>query len=159
MVKYCVKVRASLDNVTDLAPIDTPESPFEYVFRIECTACRTANPKPILINRYESHEILGSRGEASFVFRCKECKAEHSASIARTKDTVKESNKWTSLLEIDSRGLSFTEFIPDGKFEAVGIDTNTKFVEVDLEDGEWYDYDEKGGVEVSITDAEWDITR
>lgn len=159
MVKFFLKVRATLDNVALLEPVDTPESPYEYVFRITCTKCRTQNEKPVLINRFESHEMSGSRGEASFVFRCKECKNEHSASIARTKNSVQESNAWTPLLEIDARGLDFDEFIPQGRFQAIGSLSKTKFDQVDLEDAEWYDYDEKDAVEVSIVDVEWDITR
>ncbi|KAK6457233.1 uncharacterized protein RJT20DRAFT_127413 [Scheffersomyces xylosifermentans] len=160
MVKFYLKIFATLDAVTDVEPVDTPESPYEYTFTIQCTKCRTTHDKSVNINRFESHEISGSRGEASFVFRCKECKAEHSAAITRTAQKLTaEDKKPVPILEIDARGLDFESFIPEGKFQAVGLESGTKFEEVDLEDNEWYDYDDKAGAEVSITDVTWEISR
>lgn len=160
MVKFFLKILGELTNVTDLEPVDTPESPYEYTFQIECTKCRTIHDKDIHMNRFEQHEMSGSRGEASFVFRCKECKNEHSASITRTNEKlVIGANRPATILEIDARGLDFTKFIPDGKFQALGEETGTKFDEVDLEDGEWYDVDEKTNEEVSIVDVKWTISR
>ncbi|KAI5948735.1 hypothetical protein KGF57_005346 [Candida theae] len=160
MVKFLLKVFGELTNVTDLEPVDTPQSPYEYTFQIECTKCRTVHDKEVHMNRFEHHEISGSRGEASFVFRCKECKNEHSASILRTGAKLEAgASKAVSILEIDARGLDFIKFVPDGKFQAVGEETGTKFDEVDLEDGEWYDVDEKTNEEVSIVDVKWTISR
>lgn len=40
-----------------------------------------------------------------------------------------------------------------------GLESNTKFDGVELTEGEWFDYDEKAGEEVSIKDISWDIVR
>lgn len=95
------------------------------------------------------------------MFRCKGCKHEHLALIERTKEKVQagNSNKWTNLLEIDARGIDFVEFIPEGRWQCVGEELGTKFEEVDLEDAEWYDYDDKQGDEVSVTEVQFDILR
>ena len=42
---------------------------------------------------------------------------------------------------------------------AVGTESGTKFTAIDLNDGEWYDYDDKSGEEVSIKDLKWEIRR
>lgn len=42
---------------------------------------------------------------------------------------------------------------------AKGLDSSTKFSDVDLREGEWFDYDEKAGEEVSIKDVKWEIRR
>ena len=42
---------------------------------------------------------------------------------------------------------------------ADGIDSGTKFTGIELIDGEWYDYDEKAGEEVSIKEIAWEIRR
>lgn len=161
MVKFYLKVKAELSNVTDLEPLDTPENPHEYTFTIECTKCREVHDKPITINTFEHHEISGSRGEASFVFRCKSCKSEHSALIERTKDKLAAENSgdWCKILEIDARGIDFVLFEPLGQWQCGSTVSAAKFHEVDLEDGEWYDYDDTAGQEVSVTDAEFDIAR
>lgn len=60
----------------------------------------------------ETHEPSGSRGTAHFVWRCKNCKREHSASI---KDAAKPYLQASppsrqALIELDCRGLEFLEF-------------------------------------------------
>jgi hypothetical protein len=42
---------------------------------------------------------------------------------------------------------------------ATGVDSNTKFTAIDLTEGDWFDYDEKAGDEVSIKDLKWEISR
>lgn len=42
---------------------------------------------------------------------------------------------------------------------AKGLESGTKFEGVDLQEGEWFDYDEKVGEEVSIRDLKWEIRR
>lgn len=46
-----------------------------------------------------------------------------------------------------------------GDWKAVGSESGTKFSPIDLTEGEWYDYDEKAGDEVSITNIKWEIRR
>ena len=66
--------------------------------------------------------MSGSRGEANFVWRCKNCKRESSASIkaaptAFSADTGEASGsrkeKAQRIVEFDCRGLEFTEFKPE----------------------------------------------
>ncbi len=42
---------------------------------------------------------------------------------------------------------------------AKGLESGTKFEGVDLQEGEWFDYDEKVGEEVSVKDLKWEIRR
>jgi hypothetical protein len=46
-----------------------------------------------------------------------------------------------------------------GEFKAKGLESNTPFAAIDLSEGEWYDYDDKAGEEVSIKDIKWEIRR
>lgn len=46
-----------------------------------------------------------------------------------------------------------------GEWEATGAESSTPFSGIDLSDGEWYDYDEKAGEEVSIKEVEWKLGR
>lgn len=109
----------------------------------------------------ETNEVSGSRGDANFVWRCKNCKREASASIKAGPNPYQYSEpaKRQKILEFDCRGLEFVEFSPEGEWLADGAESTTKFTGVELNDGEWYDYDEKAGEEVSIKDLSWDIQR
>jgi len=46
-----------------------------------------------------------------------------------------------------------------GEWLAEGAESGTKFTAIDLSEGEWFDYDEKAGEEVSIKDLTWEIRR
>lgn len=46
-----------------------------------------------------------------------------------------------------------------GDWLATGLESNTAFSGIDLQEGEWFDYDEKAGEEVSIKDLKWEIRR
>ena len=46
-----------------------------------------------------------------------------------------------------------------GEFQATASESTTKFPSVDLSEGEWFDYDEKAGEEVSVKDVVWEIRR
>lgn len=83
------------NSVTDLRPDDTPENPFWYTFKVQCTSCREIHPNFVNVSRFvrspkkmseslfswltrlsaqEANDMSGSRGEANFVWRCKSCK-------------------------------------------------------------------------------------
>ncbi len=63
----------------------------------------------------ELNELSGSRGEANFVWKCKNCNRESSATIkaAPTSYEQGEPPKKQKIIEFDCRGLEFTEFIPE----------------------------------------------
>lgn len=152
---------AELNNVTKLKPQDSTAQPYEYTFKIQCTKCRETHENPVTVNLYEKHDIEGSRGEASYVGACFFCKSKSNINIFLPKHyegyLLENNNKEVKMLEIDSRGYDLVEFIPDGPFQCVGADSNTKFSDFTLDDGEWYDYDDAAGKETSITDLKWVI--
>ncbi|RVD87859.1 uncharacterized protein DFL_002063 [Arthrobotrys flagrans] len=152
---------AELTGVTNLRPNDSEDSPYYYTFKVQCTSCREVHPNWVGVSKHEANEISGSRGEANFVWKCKNCKREHSANI-KTKATPYEQSdpaKRQNIVELECRGLEFVEFKPDGEWLCEGIESGTKFTGVELSEGEWFDYDEKAGEEVSIQRLNWEIRR
>jgi hypothetical protein len=51
MVKLGLYVKAELDGVTGLIPVDTPENPFYYTFKVVCSSCHEVNDNLITISR------------------------------------------------------------------------------------------------------------
>ncbi|POS80777.1 DUF866 domain-containing protein [Diaporthe helianthi] len=158
---YALSVTAELGGVTNLRPDDTEANPFWYTFKVQCTSCRETHANWVGVNRFEMNEMGGSRGEANFVWKCKNCKRESSATIKAAPVPYEQSEpaKAKNILEFDCRGLEFTEFKPEGEWLAEGLESGTKFTGIDLSDGEWFDYDEKAGDEVSIKEIKWEIKR
>lgn len=152
---------ADLTGVTDLLPLDTSDEPYFYSFKVQCTSCREIHPNWINVNRYAQNEVSGSKGEANFVWRCKSCKRESTATIKNPPRAYTHASppKKQNIIEFDCRGLEFTEFKSDGEWQAKGLESPTKFSGIDLQEGEWFDYDEKAGEEVSIKDLKWEIRR
>ncbi|TFA99236.1 hypothetical protein CCMA1212_008899 [Trichoderma ghanense] len=149
---FALTLTAELSGVTNLRPDDTQDNPFWYMFKVQCTSCRETHDNYVGVNRFETNEMSGSRGEANFVWRCKNCKRESSATIKSAPAAYEQTEppKAQKLFEFDCRGLEFVEFKPEGDWLADGIDSGTKFTGIDLTEGEWFDYDEKAGEEVSI---------
>ncbi|KAM3079569.1 hypothetical protein ACMFMG_005984 [Clarireedia jacksonii] len=100
--------------------------------------------------------MSGSRGEANFVWKCKSCKAIKAPPIPYQAASPPTRQK---IAEFDCRGLELVEFKPEGEWLATGAESGTKFTAIDLTEGEWFDYDEKAGEEVSIKDLNWEIRR
>ncbi|OQO09355.1 hypothetical protein B0A48_04753 [Cryoendolithus antarcticus] len=154
-------LKAELEGVTDLQPVDTEENPFFYTFKVQCTSCREVHPNWVSVSRFEQNEQQGSRGEANFVWKCQNCKRQHTASIIDAPKSYPQQSppKPQNIITFDCRGLEFVEFKADGDWKAVGLESGTKFEGVDLSEGDWFEYDEKSGEEVSIKDIKWEIRR
>ncbi|KAI1258524.1 hypothetical protein F5Y18DRAFT_413284 [Xylariaceae sp. FL1019] len=158
---YALTLVAELNGVTNLRPRDSPDAPFWYTFVVQCTSCRETHSNPVAVSQFETNEMSGSRGEANFVWKCKNCKRESSASIKAGPKAYEQGEppRQQTILEFDCRGLEFTSFSPEGEWVADGLESGTKFEGIELTDGEWFDYDEKANHEVSIKELRWDIKR
>ncbi|KAI8419276.1 hypothetical protein FOFC_01853 [Fusarium oxysporum] len=147
---FALYLTADLQGVTNLRPDDTQDNPFWYMFKVQCTSCRETHANHVGVNRFETNEMSGSRGEANFVWKCKNCKRESSASVKAGPFPYEQTEpaKPQKILEFDCRGLEFTEFKAEGEWLAEGVETGTKFTGIDLEEGEWFEYDEKSNEEI-----------
>ena len=72
---------------------------------------------------------------------------------------MKEEAFIVTILSVQIIEARYLTCILQGEWLAVGTESNTKFSGFDLSEGEWFDYDEKAGEEVSIKDIKWEIRR
>ncbi|KAI0961887.1 hypothetical protein AcV7_000871 [Taiwanofungus camphoratus] len=159
--RLLLSIKAELENVTDLVPATDS---YEYFFQVKCTSCNEVHPKFVSLNRLEEREVSTGKGNtAHFVWRCGLCKRESSAKFdsgSITQPYSADANgQFAPLLTIDCRGLEFVGFDPRGTWKCVGIGSGTVFDEVDLEEGEWVDYDEKAALPVGLSNIESKWTR
>ncbi|KAI5477081.1 hypothetical protein MNV49_006880 [Pseudohyphozyma bogoriensis] len=149
--KLKVSIKATLENVTDLAPIGDD---FNWTFKIKCTSCNEEHPNWIGIDATEQRPLSGSRGEANFVWKCTLCKRESSINFDESFNRSKalytaeqsEEQKYASIVVVECRGCEVVAFDPKGIWSCKGVESNTKFDEVELsldEPDGWTDYDEK----------------
>ncbi|WVO22666.1 uncharacterized protein IAS62_003997 [Cryptococcus decagattii] len=179
MVKLRVLISMELEAVTNVQPADDQ---YEYFFTVMCSSCRQVHPKTVSMNQKDEYEISGSKGKASFVWRCGNCKKEHSANFlpsaapSKSKSTSKStapipytsssSGQFSPFITLDCRGLEFTEFHFAGKWKAEGEESGAQFEfnwdELRKEQGgeeRWDDYDEDGGVAVAVSELNSKIQR
>ncbi|OWZ40177.1 hypothetical protein C356_03925 [Cryptococcus neoformans c45] len=176
MVKLRVFISMELEGVTNVQPADDH---YEYFFTVMCGSCREVHSKTVSLNQKDEHEISGSKGKANFVWRCSNCKKEHSANFlpsapppSKSKSTApipytsSASGQFSPFIALDCRGLEFTEFHFAGKWKAEGEESGAAF-DIDWDQlrkeqgGEerWDDYDEDGGVAVAVSELKSKIER
>ncbi|KAF2861716.1 DUF866-domain-containing protein, partial [Piedraia hortae CBS 480.64] len=144
---------ADLDGITDLQPAED-----EWTFKIQCTSCRETHPNWVSFSSSDKVEQSKGKGEANFVWRCRNCKREHTANVVDSPKAYSDSNALKNIISFDCRGIELLEFKPDGNWKAKGTESNTPFPEIDLND-DWFDYDEKAAAEVSIKEVKWVIRK
>ncbi|KAI9471169.1 hypothetical protein BX667DRAFT_472184 [Coemansia mojavensis] len=127
MAIFDLQLKAELENVTNLAPRESKESNF--------------------------YDISGSRGEANLVMKCKFCKRESTATLLSDPVPYSNSGQFATVMQLECRGLEPVSFSPRGEWQAQGVESDTTFA-VDLEDGDWGDYDEKTEEAVGVSDFE-----
>eukprot|EP00127_Corallochytrium_limacisporum_P000394 Clim_evm89s11 gene=Clim_evmTU89s11 len=154
MVKVGLYFNATLTNVTDLQP---DGEDFNYMFKVQCGNCGEESEKFVGINKTETFELPGSRGEANFVYKCKLCSRQSSIDILP--DTVKpytedHSGSPACILVMDCRGIEPVVFEVRDGWKCKGAETGTPFEDVDLTEGDWAEYDEKNNEPTMISDIE-----
>ena len=177
-----ITLTADLTSVTSLVPLDTEASPFHYTLQLQCTSCRETHPNPVTVTRFSEYEAPGAKmsttSPPNLVFKCRNCTRTHTLTIsspptpykhpedetAPKNKANKTAEKTQPILVMDCRGIEVVGFSPEGTWTAQGLESGTKFEEVALEDAkggkwEWFDYDEKAGEEVSVTNAVFEIGR
>ncbi|PUU74212.1 hypothetical protein B9Z19DRAFT_471874 [Tuber borchii] len=156
---FVLELTADLTGVTNLRPIDTLEDPYYYSFRVQCTSCREMHDKWVDFDRFTTTDLSKSRGEANFVYKCRNCTRESSATIKTAPKAYMAASPPTKqvIIEFECRGCEFTEFRVEGEWIADGL-TESKFDSINLAE-DWYDYDEKTSEEVCVKEVGWVIRR
>lgn len=166
MVKLALFLKATLVGISGLGPQvigEGEEAEYYYSFQVQCSSCRETHPNHVQVSRHERSDMSGSRGDANFVWKCRNCGRESSANLDGpvTPYTAQQSGKKASIITFETRGCEFVGFRADGEWVCHGTEgkKKTPFEGVDLSEGEWYDYDDSAGAEVSITEIEWSVGR
>lgn len=71
-----------------------------------------------------------------------------------SKYTVDDSNSFKNMVVFDCRGISITDFSPRNGFKCQGLESNTVFEDINLEEKEWVDYDDKLNQPVGIYEVQ-----
>ncbi|EJS44473.1 YCR090C [Saccharomyces arboricola H-6] len=173
MPLFLVLKAALSDNVASVSIENTIELRAEFTFDLQCTSCRELHDSKIMINTFEEHPMPSSKGTASFLMKCKFCSKEISVNLSifeneyltdrnnEARAKIKDIRKKHGLskieedsfipLNLDCRGCELIKFYPDNLSFQVSLNSGKEMV-CQLEDNEWYDYDDDSGEEVTMTE-------
>ncbi len=155
MVKLALQIKCILDNVSSFGPCDAEG--FGWCLSVKCPQCGEEHKNDIFVSKSEVHDIIGSRGTANFVMSCSFCKKASSIDILQIGDVYDASNSesFKTIMVAEFRGVEPVKFTPEGEWQCSAVNSNKKFSIADGAemgaDG-WYDYDDEGACEVSITE-------
>lgn len=162
MRTFSLKLRADLENCTDVEPLDHKEYPHDYGFRFMCSKCRYVHPKEIIVNRFDIIDIdlIGFRRRGNFQIKCKDCHNEIFFILTKpeTKLTAEKSKagEYVPILDIHVHGCIVTEFVLEDQFQCKTT-TGQVVEEVDLRRGEWAEFDEENNLPINITNASFEL--
>lgn len=156
MIKHLLKVRAHLENCTDLQPLDNEDYPHDYGFIIQCRKCKTVHPKTIVASRFDTEKAFFDR-TVNFAKRCKECNNEILLILIRTEKTITpENDEYVPILEIHSHGCIVREYVIEDQYMCKSM-SNKPFAEIDLRVNEWTEFDVATNQPMVITNFEYAI--
>ncbi|KAL8107235.1 uncharacterized protein LOC141672288 [Apium graveolens] len=152
MVKYRLMIAADMQNVKMLQPARGIAHPsFNYYIKMKCGNCGEPK-KEISIN--SKKKVSDSWDSPNLVMKCKLCEKVGTVTVLTGKgkpltQELSEHGKSAPLMELDCRGYEPVEFMFGSGWMAESI-AGTKFMDIDLSDGEFAEYDDKGGCPVAI---------
>nr|CAG4648989.1 EOG090X0HQJ [Polyphemus pediculus] len=159
MVKVGLKIKARLENVTNLKP---EGEDFRWYLKVKCGSCNEETDKWVYVTIEDSVEVKGGRGTANLVLKCKLCSRENNMDIIADSITAyndADQEKFKTIVKFDCRGMEPSDFSPRNGWCVEGLESGTKFTDVDITEKEWADYDEKAKTTVGIYEIEHQFVR
>ncbi|CAL9062757.1 uncharacterized protein LOC135585346 [Musa acuminata AAA Group] len=158
MVFYILDFTAELENLTNLQQRGGCSDPnYTYYFKVKCENCGEISQKETCVVLSESVPLPNGRGTANLVQKCKLCGREGTIQMVPGHGeplTIERSHAGirSKLMVFDCRGFEPVNFSFENGWKAESL-SGTSF-EVDLSEGEFADYDEKGECPVGITNLQ-----
>ena len=159
MVLLVLYVKAELENIESI----TFPPNIQYCFDVK-DAQSDEEKKGVFLCADEIAEVDGSKGDANFAMRFPDCKKQCTVTFTDvkgvTRDTItaEDSGNFVPIRGFDCRGLELAKWTPTEGL-VVKSTGGTKWENVDLgadPDG-WFEYCEKCGESVGITELEFEF--
>lgn len=154
-------VKATLENV---ATIEFPSPDYHYCFDAKDSLSDDVR-EGVFACESDVIDLDNSRGQANFVIKFPDSKKQASVVFEHvkgltTKGVIRASEEWTPVMGFECRGLELEKFVPT-KGVTITSASGTVWKDVDLSedpDG-WYEYCEKGGDSVGVTDFAFEFRK
>ncbi|KAG2392076.1 hypothetical protein C9374_013561 [Naegleria lovaniensis] len=152
MPKQALEVSMTLQGV-ERVTINDPAN-FTWRLKIKCTHCNTEHSKNVFVceNEKEDKNVKSGTSETNLNFTCPNCKRQSTLDIVSGSfKEISGSEKFFPMIQFDGRGIEVVKWEPEGNEGLVAYNSEGTSFEVNLENGEYYDYDEDTEQEISVT--------
>ncbi|THG19690.1 hypothetical protein TEA_024970 [Camellia sinensis var. sinensis] len=156
MVNLMLMITAELENLTNLQPQGGCDDPnFTYYFKMRCGNCGEVTQKETCVSLNETVSLHQGKNTTNLVQKCKFCGRDGTVTMITGRgrpltQEMSQSGKHTPLMLFDCRGYEPVEFLFGSGWKVESLE-GTKFDDVDLSEGEFAEYDEKGQCPVMIS--------
>lgn len=156
MPKVSIEAQCTLNG---LKSISFPED-YPWHLKIQCTSCGEEAKRPIVVT--QSDEVEGVRGaKVSIKVACKFCERKNDLKILKVHSYEAEQPEWKPILSLEVRGMQPVGLVlADVPLSIQATSGSTFEEELDSdnsggkETAEWYGFDEKDNVDVSVEEFE-----
>ncbi|XP_031473519.1 uncharacterized protein LOC116245995 [Nymphaea colorata] len=159
MVNFMLEIKGDLENLTNLQPEGgCNDANFPYYFKLKCGNCGELSQKETCVTLSEVVQLSKGKGTANLSQRCKFCGRDGSVLMIPGRgravtDEDSESGKFVPIMMFDCRGFEPTGFSFRDGWTAESL-AGTKFESIDLSDGDFVEYDEKGQCPVGVSNLQ-----
>ncbi|ESO03557.1 hypothetical protein HELRODRAFT_173258 [Helobdella robusta] len=156
--KVGLQISARLENCTELKAVGDD---FRWYLKLKCNQCGDQTYEFVYVDLLESQPLKGGRGSASLVIKCKFCSNENSLNLLKESldsYTYDDCPKYKTIVVFECRGVQPIFFDPRVGWEVKGLESGTKFSDVDLSQ-DWADYDEKAKDTVGVYELKYQFIR
>ena len=152
MVKISLQISAILENIAELKTGPN----FSYFLKLCCSNCGENDNiwHDICEEERAKQDTRNAKGH-NLVIKCKLCSRENSMDIIEGSQAPyieDDSGEFKTIVSFDCRGVEPVEFDPNRSGYIVKGAENGQTFEVEIEDGDWTEYDDKNKQSVSISE-------
>lgn len=152
MVKISLQISLALENIESFQT----SKGFCYFLKLKCGSCGEMDDiwHDICEDEKMKQDTRNAKGY-NLVIRCKLCSRENSMDVIEGSQcayTEDDAGKFKSIVSFDCRGVEPVDFDPRSGFIVKCIENGQTFEEVEIEDGDWTEYDDKNKNSVSISE-------
>ncbi|KAI3692600.1 hypothetical protein L6452_32420 [Arctium lappa] len=155
MVKFMLYIRAELENLTNFQPQGGCNDPdFTYYFKLKCDDCGEVTKKEICVSLNETVHLSRKR-TTNLIKKCKFCTRVGTMTMIPGQgipltNLSSENGDYAPLMVFDCRGFEPLDFAFGRGWKAETIEDARILEDVDFSNGDFAEYDDKGGYWIMI---------
>lgn len=159
MRKFLLKIKADLENCSEVQPLDNEEYPHDYEFTVKCTRCSLVQPKRIMVNRFEPETLMLDRIKrtVNVAKKCPDCNKMMYLILVRTPQAFTDKDfDFVPVLEVHTHACAIIEYHLEDQYMCKTL-SGEIVTEVDLRRNEWSEFDQTSNKPMTITNFAYEI--